>query len=324
MKFQKRILASLVLASAVFFVSCEENSVIDPNPTGPIPMAPTGVQVSTRSNTSIAVRWTKATGDTVVATGYEVIAQAGPTATPITRPAAVGDSLEFVFTGLTEGVVYDFTVKALSGTRTSAASAKVLWAPAKRTTMSARMYVSSSSLGSGLNLATGESFTIADGDKWDICLDDKDNNLLVGSPGVSGYVNNSFQFPNGKDAKIVRIRNVTKRATSLDEIWETSSLGNALDSSTFKEQLFDLGTFAASDGGLGFVVGILTATNTLNYAKVLVKSNGVNFVQGSGTGRYIDVEVSYQSAANTPYALTKLMNFGGERTTSNTIRTAKD
>jgi len=324
MKFQKRILASLVLASAVFFVSCEENSVIDPNPTGATPMAPTGVQVSTRSETSIAVRWTKATGDTVVATGYEVIALAAGAATPITKTTTVAAASGYVFTGLTEGVVYDFTVKALSGTRTSAASAKVSWAPAKRTTMSARMYVSSSSLGSGLNLATGQSLTIADGDKWDICLDDKDNNLLVGSPGVSGYVNNSFQFPNGKDAKIVRIRNVTKRATSLNDIWETASLGDGSSTSTFKEQLFDLATIAASDGGLGFVVATFTIPTIANYAKVLVKSDSANFVKGTGSGRYIEVEVSYQSAANTPYALTKLMNVGGERTTSNTIRTAKD
>jgi len=324
MKFQKRILASLVLASTVFFVSCEENSILDPG-TGGTPMAPTNVRVSTRSETAIAVRWSKASGDTVAVTGYDVIA------TPATGGAAVTVTATDTITtvsGLTSGTVYTFTVKAKSGSNMSSASNGVMWAPAKRTTVSGKMYVSASSLGSGLNLSTGGNLTITQGGQWDLCLDDKDGRILVGSPGVSGYVNNSFQFPNGQDARIVRLRNMTTRAASLNDIWESSSLGNAGDETSFKEQLFDLSaTSLDKSTGIGFVAAVFSGANTttpVNYAKVLVKAVGGSFVQGTGDGRYVEVEVSYQTSQNTPYAISKIVDFGGARTTSNTIHKANN
>ena len=318
MKFQKRILASLVLASTVFFVSCEENSLIDP-PSG-TPMAPTNVRVSTRSETSIAVRWSRPSADTVVATGYDIIATPA-TGSPITVSASATDSITTV-TGLTEGTVYTFTVRTKAGSNMSSASNGVMWAPAKRTTVAGRMYVSASSQGSGLNLSTGANLTIANGGQWDLCLDDKDGRILVGSPGVSGYVNNSFQFPNGQDARIVRLRNMTVRAASLNDIWESSSLGNAGDQTTFQEQLFDLSAASLDKStGVGFVAAVFSGANTttpVNYAKVLVKAVGGSFVQGTGDGRYVEVEVSYQTAQNTPYAISKIVDFGGARSTANT------
>lgn len=323
MNFQKRILASLVLASTVFFVSCEENSILDPG-TGGTPMAPTNVRVSTRTETSIAVRWSKAVGDTINVTGYDVIA------TPATGSAITVPSTDttVVVSGLTSGTVYTFTVKAKSGSTLSSASNGVMWAPAKRTTVAGRMYVSASSLGSGLNLSTGGNLTIANGGQWDLCLDDKDGRILVGSPGVSGYVNNSFQFPNGQDARIVRLRNMTTRAASLNDIWESSSLGNAGDETTFKEQLFDLSAASLDKTtGIGFVAAVFSGANTttpVNYAKVLVKAVGGSFVQGTGDGRYVEVEVSYQTSQNTPYAISKIVDFGGARTTSNTIHKANN
>lgn len=324
MKFQKRILASLVLASTVFFVSCEENSLIDP-PSG-TPMAPTNVRVSTRSETSIAVRWSRPSADTVAATGFDVIATPA-SGSPITVSASGTDSITTV-TGLTEGTVYTFTVRAKAGSNMSSASNGVMWAPAKRTTVAGRMYVSASSQGSGLNLATGGNLTIANGGQWDLCLDDKDGRILVGSPGVSGYVNNSFQFPNGQDARIVRLRDLTVRAASLNDIWENSSLGNASDGATYKEQLFDLSaTNLDKSTGVGFVAAVFSGANTttpVNYAKVLVKSDGTSFVKGTGDGRYVEVEVSYQTAQNTPYAISKIVDFGGARTTSNTIHKANN
>lgn len=327
MNFQKRILASLVLASTIFFVSCEENSIIDPGTDGN-PLAPTNVQVSTRNETTIALRWEKAAGDTVTPTGYEVTATPS-TGTPITRTTTVAAASGYNFTGLTEGTVYSFSVKALAGTNTSSSSSSVMWAPAKRTTLFGRMYVSASSEGSGLNLATGTNLKIANGGQWDLCLDDKDGNILVGSPGVSGYVNNSFQFPNGQDAKLVRISTKEYTANSLDDIWETTNLGNAKGdaNSVYAERLINLSSSAYNPalGGVGFVAAVFTGfenTTPAHYAKVLIKTNQAktSFVQGTGNDRYVEVEVSYQSTVDTPYAISKLVDFGGARTTSNTIR----
>lgn len=327
MKFQKRILASLVLASTVFFVSCEENSLIDP-PSG-TPMAPTNILVSTRTETSIAVKWSRPSADTVAVTGFDVIATPSG-GTPITVSASGTDSIATV-TGLTEGTIYTFTVRAKAGSNLSPASSGVMWAPAKRTTVAGRMYVSASSQGSGLNLATGANLTIANGGQWDLCLDDKDGNILVGSPGVSGYVNSSFQFPNGQDAKIVRIGTRAYTANSLNDIWENTSFGTAQGDNNpqYAENLINLSssTYNPANGGVGFIAAVFTGPNNttpVNFAKVLIKTNTAktSFVQGSGNDRYVEVEVSYQSSQNTPYAISKIVDFGGARTTSNTIHKA--
>lgn len=329
MKFQKRILASLVLASTVFFVSCEENSLIDP-PSG-TPMAPTNILVSTRSETSIAVRWSRPSADTVTATGYDVIATPA-SGSPITVSASGTDSIATV-TGLTEGTVYTFTVRAKAGSNMSSSSNGVMWAPAKRTTVAGRMYVSASSQGSGLNLATGANLTITQGGQWDLCLDDKDGNILVGSPGVSGYVSQTGLplFPNGQEAKLVRIGTRVYTANSLNDIWENTSFGTAQGDNNpqYAEDLINLSSpvYNPANGGVGFIAAVFTGTNNttpVNFAKVLIKTNTAktSYVQGSGNDRYVEVEVSYQSSQNTPYAISKIVDFGGARTTSNTIHKA--
>lgn len=330
MKFQKRILASLLLASTVFFASCEENSLIDP-PSG-TPMAPTNIMVSTRSANSIAVKWSRPAADTVTVTGFDVIATPSG-GTPITATSNLGTDTMLIVSGLTEGTVYTFTVRAKAGSNMSPASSGVMWAPAKRTTSSGKIYVSASSLGSGLNLASGANLTIANGGQWDICLDDKDGNILVGSPGVSGYVNSSFQFPNGQDAKIVRIGTKVYTANSLNEIWENTSFGTAQGDNNpqYAENLINLSSsqYSPANGGVGFIAAVFTGPNNttpVNFAKVLIKTNTAktSFVQGSGNDRYVEVEVSYQSSQNTPYAISKIVDFGGARTTSNTIQNANN
>jgi hypothetical protein len=55
--------------------------------------------------------------------------------------------------------------------------------------------------------------------------------------------------------------------------------------------------------GQGFFVRTGTAGN-YHYARVFIKSVGGKLVQGAGTSHYIELEISYQTAPNVPYAKT--------------------
>lgn len=167
--------------------------------------APTGlIAQPQKSATSIALKWT-APAAGVTPTGYAVkVTPPGGTAQTIDITGAATTMAEI--TGLTEGTIYTFTVSAKNSTAVSSASNAVMWAPAKRLTGTFKLFSSKSTTnGSGLRFDPAAVLKIANRPSWDICFDDKDGRPLVGSPGVSGYVDNNNQFPGAKDAKLVAI-----------------------------------------------------------------------------------------------------------------------
>lgn len=306
MKQYIQCLAILVLIFTL--TSCDSDINTNPTPSTNGVLPPSDIEVSTRNETTIAFRWKRTKGDTSIHTGYEITAKPG-SGSPFTRSINVSDSSEFLFTGLNEGTIYEFRIRTISGMSQSSNSVDIQWSPARRTTKNARIYSSSSTFGSGIELSSGSTFTIEDADKWDLCFDDKNGQLLIGSPKKSSYVNNSFLFPNGKSPKLVRIRNLTTQAATLDDIWETISLGNGNQigdaSYQFQEQMIKLNDYQPMKGGIGFVVTVVNTSSTgnpINFAKVLVKSTGNSFVQSTGDNRYLELEVSYQPNINVPFA----------------------
>ncbi len=295
MRFTKLTLAGMVII-ALGIVGCNENN----NPVNPpvTPNAPTGLMATSRNSTTVGLKWAApATG--AVPTSYTVSYTMG--SMPMTQDVSTGTSVDI--TGLTEGTMYSFTVKANNGTASSVASDTVMWAPAKRLTGTYKLYSSKSSTnGSGLSFSLASVLKIDQGDKWDICFDDKDGKSLVGSPGVSGYVDNNYSFPNGKSAKIVAIGRDYLGVNTLDDVYDVQAL-NVAPSAGFQENLKDLSTVPDQTKGYGFVVRSKVDAQNVNFAKVLVKSSGTGFVQGTGNDKYIEVEVSYQTLPNVPYAL---------------------
>lgn len=300
MRFSKlALLGAFIITLGI--AGCNEND----NPVTPptAPNAPTGLMATSRSATSIGLKWT-APAAGVTPTGYMI------TYTPAGGTAQTMDvastSTATDITGLTEGKIYTITVSAKNSTAVSTASSAVMWAPASRLTGTFKIYSSKSTAnGSGLRFSPAAVLKIADGPEWDICFDDKDGRPLVGSPGVSGYVDANNQFPGAKDAKIVALGRDYLGVNSLDDIYDVDSLSVA-PTGGFKEVLKDLSTVPDKTKGYGFVVRsrkTVSDPTVVNFAKVLVKSDGSKFVQGTAPEEYIEVEVSYQTITNVPFAL---------------------
>jgi hypothetical protein len=293
---------------ALVLASCNENeNPLDPGPSAP--NAPTAVMAKSNSTTSVGLMWVAATtGD--AATGYIVEYNEVGTATKLTKTVTGGSTTSTVIDGLTNGTRYEFAVRATNATGQSAASAPVVWAPADVRSSTIRLYSSRNTAnGSGASIVTGQQLRVAQGSQWDICFDDKDGRPLIGSPGVSGYVDNSFNFIGApsQSAKTVSIDTNLSNAKSvptastIGDIYYTSSLDNGAN---FTEALYNLADSRIDPTKhFAFTVRIRVNSTTVNFARVLVRSNGTGFVNGTGADSYIEIETSYQSVTNVPHAI---------------------
>lgn len=292
----------VVLAlTALVMVGCNTNTVTDPGPSV-APAAPTGLRAKSMSETKIGLIWTASTGS-VIPTGYKIIVREKGAASSQTVDA--GTNVVVEIGALTEGKIYEFSVYAVNDTAKSAATSVVEWAPARRGTSTFKLYSSNNTTnGSGLGIFGVTSpavLKISQGDLWDLCFDDKTaGDPRIGSPGQSRYVDGSYQFPNGKDAKVVYIATLMYSVNNLDEIYETEAL---MIPASNGETMMQINSIASSTNSLGFVIGTKNPDNSVNFAKVVLKRVGGNFVQGTGADSFVECEVSYQTFKDVPYAL---------------------
>jgi hypothetical protein len=102
------------------------------------------------------------------------------------------------------------------------------------------------------------------------------------------------------------------RANSLDDVFDTQALDNS--TAGFKENLVNLATLPNPDTGVVLIMRSRVDASTVNFAKILVKRNaaGTGFVNGAGSDSYVEVEASYQTVTNVPYAEMERL-FGGAR-----------
>ncbi len=299
-----------VLTLLLVVASCEETTTPDPAPTAP--NAPTELMANSTNATTVTLKWVKAaTGQ--APTGYIIYYTEAGTTDTRTLEVSGGNTTTAPVSALTEGKIYQFYVRAVNDTAKSAASPAVSWAPAKRFTGTFKLYGSSNStFGSGLSLREGRVVKIDEADKWEFCFDDKDGRPLVGSPGVSGYTPpGSMEFP------IVSIDSVGTsqyvRANSLDEVFDVRALDMPVGKYT--EILENLAGFSNPNTGVVFFLrSRVGTTSTVNFAKILVKPNstGTGFVNGTGADAYVEVEASFQTVSNVPYAEIERL-FGGVR-----------
>lgn len=290
---------------ALVLASCNENeNPLDPTPSGP--NAPTAIMAKSNSTSSVGLMWVAATTGEA-ATGYIVEYNEVGTVTKLRDTIRSASTTTAVVNGLTIGTRYEFAVKAYNANGASAASAPIIWAPADVRSTSIRLYSSrNTSNGSGASIVTGQQLRVAQGSQWDICFDDKNGRPLIGSPGVSGYVNNKFQFLGDTllTAKIVSLDTAlanTRTGTSVGDIYYAVSLDSG---AKFTEFLYDLDDPRIDKTkNFAFVVRIRVDTDIVNFARVLVKSNGTSFVNGSGSDSYVEIETSYQTVTNVPHAI---------------------
>lgn len=297
----KSIIAALFV---VAMIGCNENTTGPVSPTAP--GAPTSLMAQSKSQTSIGVKWDAPLAG-VTPTGYSVeYNEMG--STTIMKKSVGSSTVMTDITGLTDGKIYEIKVYAVNDTARSAASNMVAWAPARRGSGTFLLYTSNNSTkGSGLSIfrqanANPTVLTIDKGDEWDICFDDLTNaaDPRVASPGQTNFVDANYQFPNKKDARVVYWGAQLTNVMSLDDIYETAALSVP---ATGGEKFYSLNTIGGTSNW-GSVIATKNADGTYNYAKILLKrSTTGKFVFGAAADAYIEVEVSYQTVANLPYAI---------------------
>ncbi|MBI2794698.1 MAG: fibronectin type III domain-containing protein [Ignavibacteria bacterium] len=286
---------SLILALTIAIVACNENTTTPAEPQAPQP--PTGLAATSIDSVTVGLKWTApATG--VTPTGYEISYKVEGTSEVFTTQVS-GSTLSTLISSLVENTVYEFTVKAKNDTARSAATLPLKWAPAKRYSSSIILYEHKSSFGSGLNLPAFGGLTVDNGDLWDLAfdVDTSGTKFYIGSPGSSSYTDDNGVFVVGGDvARTTLIGLVWTNVPSLNDVYESVDLAS---SATLEEVMVDFTADDAARRQIAFVV----KTESGNFAKVMIKKNvDGRLIRGSAPDRYIEVEVSYQEAANIPYA----------------------
>jgi hypothetical protein len=298
---------------------------------GDDPVAPTTIDNATAleanamNATSVGLRWTRpAAGGLTYRIIYGQVNAAGASVGVMDTVSGVtGDST--VITDLTQvptGGAYKFTLYSVSGT-TSSSGVSIKWAPAARLTQDAavpgatlRMYEFASPNGSGLVLdsALGGPKNVrvrlgAPGDPHDVALAIYNNAAanaarytdsfdigpayaLVGFANADNFDTSSYISVRGYDVN------------SLDELYLPLSLDsyiNASGTAAGNISAFTLPNVRPDGKGVAFLMRVGNG-NGRHYLRVLVKNVGGKLLQGSGNSRYVEVELSYQMAANVPYA----------------------
>lgn len=305
MKNLLKINALIVALFAIVLTGCNENTnPVEPGNTAP--NAPTAVMAKSNSTSAIGLMWAAASTGSA-ATGFQIEYNEVGSATKLTKDVTGGSTVTAEVDGLTAGTRYEFVVYAVNAIGKSPASASVAWAPADVRSTSIRLYSSlNNTNGSGASIITGQQLRVAQGGQWDICFDDKDGRPLIGSPGVSGYVDNNFMFVGAptQEAKTVSVDTAlgnSRAAASISDIYSVAALDNG---AMFTEALFDLSDPRIDKTkGFAFTIRIRVNNTTVNFGRVLVKSNGTDFVNGTGADSYLEIETSYQTVTNVPHAI---------------------
>lgn len=297
-----------IAVTAALFIGCEDTGTN--TPVKFIPAPPSNLMALSLSETSIRIKWTPSPSESNAEfKGYRIIAKSG---TQTFNPITTGKGETIVdLLGLDAGKIYDISVMAYTNDTVSSAIT-ISWAGAKRF-RGIRAYETASVNGSGIRLSDGMNLTIANGTQWDVCLDTRtvggQDNWAFGSPQASTYTDDNGRFIRGaqagQPAKVTVIFSDSTAqgytpffivADSLEAVFESQALG------TGKKQvqimLENLQNQARS-------IVFYAKTAEGNFAKILLKAANGSILQGTAPNRYVEIDYSFQTAANVPYALAK-------------------
>ncbi len=315
MKLTSFLMAGLLVASCgIVATGCNENPTDTPS-TGSVG-TPSSLKATSVDASSVRLAW-NAPNDTAIASymiSYSAQSTVDSSQVTVTPSSTVGQL--YTVTNLKPGVEYRFYVRAVRGSDMSSA-ATVNWAGASRYSddgaRTLRMYEFNSDKGSGLLLDP----TIGSGPRMASAKTEPGNVQLAWLFKAAGTAGNA---PNAVDSVIVGaapafpefsnrasfyqnvyISGSTFFGTSLSDIFPDRPLDQLVLTDT-NTRAFALPAAQPAGIGQGFYVRIGTSSATYHYARVFIRNNGTNLVQGSSPDRYIQIDVSYQQTANLPFA----------------------
>lgn len=273
-------------------------------------LTPKNFEATSKDSSSVLLIWDKSpldkvTGNTNVFDHYHlVITDDKGTALPTLKLPA--GTTSYTAKSLTPGTIYNFELRGGFKNDTMSTASRIKWSPAFRFTnttngVAIKLYESASKNGSGLDLynATGGSSdvqNIANSNLWNLGINTKSGKLVFGSASDLGYTYT-------KAPQDAQMATVYFSVNSLDAATDSQ----AMDAAAYglKAQSYDISELETISPSTGYVFIVRTmelGQTTYNYAKVFVKRTGGKILQGTGTDRYIEVEVSYQKKAGVAYA----------------------
>lgn len=300
----KSLLGALAMM-ALILTSCSDDST-NPVTPGAKPDPVASIEATSTGSTTVQLKWGASPSATdALFKGYVVdVLKEDGSPTPIASKTYGTSSSTAEITGLEEGTVYTFQIRAQFTTDSLSTAKTIKWSPATRFTQNENekdilIFEYASDFGSGLRIFDEtskfpknlKSSSKAD---WHIGIDTRNGKLIFGSASEI-----SFGTGTPTDSTLIS-----------DKYWEASSLNSVFDSEalnagTFSARAVDLSTMNVK-GNIVFVVKIKNGTR-VNYAKVMVIKNKTteSFLWPSTTGtnnRFIKLEISYQKGNDIPYA----------------------
>ncbi len=304
MNLKKALPMFLIALFAIILAACSDTT------TGPAddtrtPGKPDSAMATTTNDSTIRLKWKASIDENDTAfVGYIVKMTGDDGSTAMDTVAKNYNPLQV--TGLDAGVIYTFEISSLFKNGNASASTVVSWSPAYRFTKSAdgvssiKLYETTSDLGSGVDAYDSElegpkTLTVANGEFWTLGLDTRNDNVIIASPSEISY-----NYPS------------TPGYTEISQnYWDTPSLDVIYDSQALN---YDEGKFSTLSINLNDLTSSLSnnlvliirtkesGENNWHYAKVMVKKVNGEWLQGTAPNRYVEVEISYQTKSNVPYA----------------------
>jgi hypothetical protein len=305
MKPEKKIMYvifTLILGVGLTLLGCNSNDgTTSPNET--VLYAPTGLTAYSAGATSVVLQWDLSTSESDAAfTNYLVNAR-DPSGTLAATMNVPKGTPNVTVSSLTEGIIYTFVVRSTgTGGIVSSDSASIRWSPARRYLVDStsgppiQVYELRSTLGaSGLQFGSSggyakvRSLSIGNADRilCDTYIDSVGGGALClkNIALLSGYPKNTYFSTTMRDA------------ADLNDLQTLPP-----DTTSYQLNRIDLpsGTVTQSK--------ILYAKSMTDnkYVRILVKRNpGTGYLYyGSGSDRYVVLQLSYQNAVGNPYAKT--------------------
>ena len=289
----------VVAGLVVFQLGCKKDDTTGPGATKIRSIS--SLQAYSKSLTEVGLSWS-ASPDAAYGSGHSVAVKLGSaTVTTITVP--IGQS-STVVTGLTEGLIYTFSivVTASSSDYTDSDPASIQWSPARRITTDLtlpeiKVYeTASSSFPSGLIFFVSSS--------------NSSKTVSIANPGADSLLIDAYaRTESGSSSltlrsahlfratwRITRFSSVSRNAASLDDPQAAPP-----DSTTYSSSntSITIGSSAVTSSQVYYFKG-----NDGNYGRILVRQNPSDntLIWGSSPDRYLNVQISYQTVPYNPYA----------------------
>ncbi|HOJ03072.1 MAG TPA: fibronectin type III domain-containing protein [Bacteroidota bacterium] len=293
---------ALAVAVSLTLVACDEE---DSNPIDADPdvSAPSSLKAASADG-AILLSWTASVSESASNFGsYEIAVLNKTTGTTLAPRTAAKGITSLRIDGLKNGDRYEFTVRSLTTAgKKSTGFAQLEWSPAYRQTVDAmgnviKVYATTSTnFNSGIDLFNADKKAEVIPQSGQIFRDRGD--LYVFAENNTSAL--SIISPDQASNKGLETQFSSVAPADADDL-NAHLLGTAPATNSYTLKQFTISDVAVTTGKVYF--GRLVRGTDNYYFRMLIKrgSNG-KLIQGSGADRYVELVVSFQDAANVPFA----------------------